>query len=131
MREPVNTRIRLRATAWLAVITPLGFYTKFYHGPAQAWVSDYLGGAFYEVFWCLFFLLLFPRARPWAIAVPVLVATCALEFMQLWHPPILEMVRSTFLGRALIGHQFVWGDFPYYFAGTGIGWWMMSRLASS
>jgi hypothetical protein len=38
----------------------------------------------------------------------VLVATCLLEFLQLWHPPLLEAVRSTFIGRTVLGTSFTW-----------------------
>jgi hypothetical protein len=41
-----------------------------------------------------------------------------LEFLQLWRPPLLQAVRSTFLGHALVGSSFAWSDFPYYGAGT-------------
>lgn len=106
----------------LAVLTPLGFCTKFYRGPAQDWVRDSLGGVLYVVFWCLVFLVLLPRARPGAVALAVLGVTCLLEFLQLWHPPLLEAVRGRFLGQTLIGNQFQWSDFGYYLAGSGVGW---------
>jgi hypothetical protein len=41
-----------------------------------------------------------------------------LELLQLWHPPLLEVVRSTFLGHALIGSGFQWSDLPHYAAGA-------------
>jgi len=106
----------------LVLVTPLGFYTKFYAGPGRGWVNDSLGGLFYVVFWCLAVTFVRPRSRPGVVAVSVLGVTCLLEFLQLWHPPFLEMIRSHFIGRTLIGDYFDWNDFPYYFAGAGIGW---------
>ena len=41
----------------------------------------------------------------------VLAVTFALEFLQLWKPPFLQAVRSTFLGHVLIGSSFSWFDF--------------------
>lgn len=125
--QPGTKRVRLskpqvRMLVLLAVITPLGFYTKFYRGPAQEWVSNSLGGFFYVVFWCLFFFVLSPGVRPWVIALTVLLITCLLEFSQLWHPPFLEAIRSHFLGRALIGNEFQWSDFLYYLVGSLAGW---------
>ena len=104
------------------IITPIGFYSKFYKGPAASWVNDFLGGAFYVIFWCLVFYFIFPKSKSWFIATIVLVVTCLLEFLQLWHPPLLEFIRSNFIGVTILGHSFNWSDFPYYFLGSAIGW---------
>jgi len=107
----------------LAVLTPVAFYSKRgYHGPAAAWVHDSLGGLFYEIFWCLVIALVRPRWSPARVALTVLSATCALEFLQLWHPAPLEWLRSFFIGRTILGSYFDWSDFPYYFAGSALGW---------
>jgi len=106
----------------LFILTPIGFYSKFYKGPAYYWVNNSLGGAFYEIFWCLFFFFIFYKAKPAIIAFTVFIVTCILEFMQLWHPPFLEFIRRFFIGRALIGTSFTWTDFPYYVIGSAVGW---------
>jgi len=100
----------------------MGFYSKFYRGPAAEWVNGSLGGVLYEIFWCLLSFLCFPRTKPLRIAGIVLAVTCLLEFLQLWHPPFLETLRSCFLGRALLGTTFAWLDFPHYLAGSLLGW---------
>jgi hypothetical protein len=129
---PVSLSIGPTTRAWTAasllLIIPLGLASKFYGGPAANWVNNALSGAFYEIFWCLFVFLWAPRSRPLRIAVLVLSITCALEFLQLWHPPLLEAVRRNFFGRALIGSDFAWGDFPYYFLGSGVGWLWIDGL---
>ncbi len=117
-----GAQARRRGGCLLALVAALGLCTKLYRGPGRDWVAFSLGGVFYVVFWCLLFRLLLPRARAWAIAAVVLAVTCALEFLQLWRPPLLEAVRSTFVGRALIGNQFQASDFVYYAAGAVIGW---------
>lgn len=114
----------------LAIIIPIGFASKFYHGPAAFWVNNSLSGVFYEVFWCLFGLLIFPHARPWHMAAWVLSVTCFLEILQLWHPPVLEFLRASFIGRTLLGTSFAWSDFPYYFIGCGLGWLWLHGLQS-
>ncbi len=115
----------------ILIITPIGFYSKFYQGPAAAWVNDSLGGMFYEIFWCLVAFLSFQQSKPWKIAALVLTITCLLEFLQLWHPAFLEVIRANFIGATILGTSFVWSDFPYYFLGSGIGWlwikWIESR----
>ncbi len=113
---------RQRTLLSIFFITPIGFASKFYQGPGATWVNDSLGGMFYVIFWCLVALLFFPKSAPWKIATIVLIITCLLEFLQLWHPAFLEFLRSYFLGATVLGTSFVWSDFLYYFLGSGIGW---------
>lgn len=114
----------------ILIITPIGFASKFYCGPAAAWVNDSLGGTFYVIFWCLVAFLFFPKSQPGKIAATVLITTGLLEFLQLWHPPILEWIRSYFIGATILGTSFVWSDFPYYFLGSGLGWLWLRWLAA-
>lgn len=121
----VISKQRTWTLASLLVIVPLGFYSKFYAGPAANWVNNSLSGVLYVIFWCLLIFLLVPSAKPGIIALAVLAITSVLEFAQLWQPPALEWARSSFMGRSLLGTYFTWSDFPYYVLGCGIGWlWM-------
>jgi hypothetical protein len=109
---------RGRCLAVLAVVTPLGFATKLYAGPGATFVASQAGGFLYVVFWVFLALALFPRLSRGGIAWGVALVTSALEVLQLWHPPFLERIRSTFLGHALLGSTFAWSDFAYYAAGA-------------
>jgi len=113
----------------LLIITPIGFYSKFYSGPFHYWVNNSLGGVFYEIFWCLILALCFKRLKPVHIAVIVLAGTCSLEFLQLWRPPFLIYLRSNFIGVTILGNVFTWSDFPYYFLGSLIGYFSVSKLS--
>lgn len=112
----------------LLLLLVLGFFTKFYEGPAQEWVNDSLAGMFYVIFWCVFASLFLSRVKPFKIAATVFIITCVLECLQLWHPPFLERFRAPFIGRALLGTSFVWSDFPYYLVGTLAGWFWIVCL---
>jgi hypothetical protein len=120
---------RYGTLASIVVIVPVGFYSKLYRGPGAHWVNDSLGGVFYVIFWCLVAFLVWPGRRPSIVASLVLAVTCGLEFLQLWHPALLEALRSHFLGAAVLGTTFTWTDFPYYFAGAALGWIWLKRLA--
>ena len=116
----------------LVVVTPVGLGLKLYSGPGRHWANNYAAGAAYVVFWCLVALFLWPRPEVRGrIAASVLAITSALEVAQLWHPPILEQARQSFLGRALIGTSFDWWDFPHYFVGFLLGWLWMRALTGS
>ncbi|MFZ5516826.1 MAG: DUF2809 domain-containing protein [Candidatus Zhuqueibacterota bacterium] len=112
----------------ILLITPIGFYSKFYRGPAAHWVNDSLGGLFYEIFWCLVLYLFFSQSKPWLIASVVFFATCGLEFLQLWRPPFLEYLRGYFIGATILGTSFIWTDFPYYAAGSVLGWLWVKKI---
>jgi hypothetical protein len=116
-------RARWWLGAVLGVLVPLGLASKFYAGPGAAWVRGSLGGVLYEMFWILLVVAVRPTRRvlAWATAV-VLMVTVGLEFAQLWHGPMLEAVRATFIGRSLIGSTFAWSDMVYYAIGSGTGY---------
>lgn len=110
------------------VLVPLGVFSKLYRGPFQEWFNFYFGGLLYEVFWCLIIAAIVPKVSKIKIVIIVLIITCSLEFLQLFHHPFLETIRSTFLGRILIGHSFSWYDFPYYIIGCGFGYVILVKL---
>jgi hypothetical protein len=119
---------RLRHLVGAALLVPLGVLTKLYSGPLAQWVANSAGGLLYVVFWVLLARGLFPRLRPAPVAAAVFCVTSTLEFLQLWHPPLLTRVRSTFLGHALLGSTFAWSDFAYYAAGCVAAWALSRRL---
>ena len=120
--------MKIKILLILILLTPLGFYTKFYAGTLSDWVNNSLGGFLYEVFWCLVILLIIPKTKPYKIALGVFIITCILETLQLWHPPLLQYIRKTFIGRTLIGTSFVWTDFFYYFLGCSVSVIIMNLL---
>lgn len=125
-----NTTIRWITIISMVIIVPLGLLSKQYRGYASWWINDFSGDILYEVFWCLFAFLLFPtrkaiRQIPWW----VFGITCVIEFLQLWRQPELDSIRSTFLGKLLLGTTFVWWDFPHYALGCIIGWLWIRQIA--
>ena len=112
-------------------LVPLGFAVKFaVPGPLGTWCRMYGAGVLYKIFWILALRLFFRRLTPAACGIIVFAITCVLEFMQLWHPPLLEAVRSTFLGAALIGTTFDPVDFAYYAVGSLLGFHFLKGIVS-
>jgi len=106
----------------LVALALIGIGTKFYRGRFEIWFHNYAGGIIYEMFWIVLFGALFPRVSAGRIALSVFVVTCGLECLQLWHPPFLQIIRSNFFGRALLGNGFDRWDFIYYVIGSATGW---------
>jgi hypothetical protein len=116
--------------AALVVLVAIGLAAKGWRGPLGPWTRDYLAGVVYVVFWILLAKAIWLRVHGARLAAIVLGVTCALEALQLWKPPALEAIRSTWLGTALIGTTFSWLDFPHYVAGAIAGGALSERLAS-
>ncbi|MCU0532875.1 MAG: DUF2809 domain-containing protein [Hydrococcus sp. Prado102] len=113
----------------LVLVTLLGLAFKFYRGFGQEWLNNNGAAIWYEVFWCLFFFWFFPTKKA-MILIPiwVFVVTCILEILQLWRSPILQMIRTTLIGRLLLGTTFSWLDFPHYAVGSLIGWLWLHQI---
>lgn len=125
----LKLQIRKQTIIYLLFVTPLGFLFKFYPGPGRFWFNEYGAGLLYEIFWILVLFLFLPR-KDLINKIPlwVFIVTSALEVLQLWHPCILEQIRSTFPGKALIGTTFSLWDFPHYAIGCIIGWLLIKQI---
>lgn len=117
----------MRAAALLAAIGAAGLVAKSWKGPAAFWVRDSFAGVLYVAFWIVLARMALPRARLHRIVLAVLTTTCVLESLQLWKPPLLEAIRATWIGKALIGTTFSWLDFPHYILGALLGAFLARR----
>ena len=101
----------------LAGVIGFGYWARFSPWLPEA-VRDGAGGVAYTVAAALCFAIARPVASPARNAAAGFVATCAVEFLQLWHPAWLEAIRRTLPGRLVLGTTFSWGDFPAYAIGA-------------
>ncbi len=128
---PGFTRRRIRAAIATLITIGLGLAAKRYAGPGHVWVNNW--GPASVAYECMFILLAFiaiPRREAIVpIGLAVFLATCVVEFMQLWHPPRLDALRSTFLGRSILGTTFSWWDFPAYAVGCAVGVGLLGWLS--
>ena len=111
------TRFRIITGLFISLITLAGFGAKYYSGPLSLWMNNSVAGLFYEIFWCLVIVFIWPSLKPAKIALWVFLITSMLEVLQLWHPDFLQKIRGTFLGAALLGNSFNPSDFIYYAIG--------------
>jgi hypothetical protein len=122
---------RKRALLLLIITLPIALVMKHYTGPGMWWLNNWGASIGYELFFILVFFILFPRrSAVIPIAVLVCIATCGLEILQLYKPPLLEIIRDNYLGRALIGNHFAWADFPAYPIGCALGWFLLTTVAA-
>jgi len=128
-RLKLNTDFRL--IIMLLVLIPLGLSTKFYTGPYQDLINNSISDVIYEVFWILLIFLIKKNLKPFFIALFVFVFTAIIEFSQLLHFSWLESLRNNFLGKTLLGTNFVKTDFIYYLLGCIIGYYILKYLKKS
>ncbi len=126
----MNWTLRWRIVLALLAVTAFGLAMKLYAGPGRWWVNNWgPASVAYEMFFMLLVFLVVPRRNAITpIAVGVCVVTCVLEALQLWQPPWLQAVRSTFVGGALLGNDFSWWDYPAYPIGCLLGWFLLRGL---
>ncbi|MBI4784696.1 MAG: DUF2809 domain-containing protein [Oscillatoriophycideae cyanobacterium NC_groundwater_1537_Pr4_S-0.65um_50_18] len=120
-------KYRLALLLSLVAIVPLGYWVRFAPLGASG-LQDALGSVAYEIFWILLGVFLFPLVSPARVAITVGLATCAIEFLQLWQPPFLQALRATIPGRLVLGNTFSWADFPAYLTGSLVGWQWVKKL---
>jgi hypothetical protein len=111
----------------LASLRRWAFSLRFIKGPGDGGSMTTAPGFFTNSsgYWSSFSSF---RAGNHPIASLVSFITNGLECLQVLHAPVLDRIRSCFLGRTLIGATFVWWDFAHYAAGCLIGWLYLKRL---
>ncbi len=112
---------RVRLAAAVAAVIPVGLAVKFYvPGALGEWCHSYGAAILYEICCALVLRLILPRLSPVVCGVLVFIGTCTLELLQLWHPPMLDAIRNTFLGAVTLGQSFDPWDFLYYAIGSAL-----------
>ncbi|MGB3401863.1 MAG: DUF2809 domain-containing protein [Microcoleaceae cyanobacterium] len=122
------TKYRLILFYLLIFLIPFGIFSKYYQGLFQEWINNSFGGIPYIIAWTALILLIQPHFNPKKVAFWVLIVNVFIEFLQLWHPPFLQAIRATFLGRMLLGTTFVFSDFIYYGIGCLLSGWLFTSL---
>jgi hypothetical protein len=124
----VPVSIKLIKLSLVIILIPIGFLTKIYSGTGSEFVTNYLGGVVYVVFFILLASLVFPNASILKISLFVLVITCLIEVSQLIQNETIQNLRTHFLIRSLIGSVFNIFDFVFYLAGAIIGYGVLFKL---
>jgi glycopeptide antibiotics resistance protein len=119
-KRPAITKLSL-----VIILIPIGILTKVYAGIGSEFITNYLGGVIYVVFFIVLTSLVFPKASSRKISLIILCVTCMLEFSQLIHNPTLDQLRKNFVFRALFGSTFNPFDFIWYFVGAITGFFLV------
>lgn len=126
-----STRPYLTKLFLVIILIPIGLLTKVYSGVGSDFVTNYLGGTIYVMFFIFLTSLVFPNETPIKISSAVLCVTCLLEFSQLIQISFLNSLRKYFIIRALIGSVFNVFDLIFYFIGAFIGFSILNIVRKS
>ena len=126
--DKLRTRHTLTKLFLVIILIPLGFLTKIYSGFGDEFVTNYVGGVIYIVFFIVLTSLVFPKVSALKISIIILCVTCLLEFSQLIQISILNILRKYFIIRALIGSVFNIFDFVSYLVGTILGYSILMKI---
>ena len=120
-RTPSIQRNRFRYALAATVVVAMGLLWRSALLPLPAFISKYGGDALWAllVFLCLGWV--FPRKSTlWTGAISLGFAW-SIEFLQLYHGTWIDGIRSTQLGRMVLGTTFNGPDLLAYAVGIGFG----------
>ena len=115
----------------LILLIPIGLGTKFYKGNNYFWINNSFSDVLYEIFWSVLLFMFIPKLKIFYNVLSIFLATSIIEFLQLVKTPFLLELRSSFLGRTLLGTTFVPMDFIYYAIGCFLSFFILLRHTKS
>lgn len=105
----------------MVCVVGIGLGWRSGHLPLSGFASKYGGDALWAWMVFLGLTVLFPRTRTLRLAAAALVLAWMVEFLQLHHGAWIGAVRSTLLGRLVLGTTFNPPDLIAYGVGIGVG----------
>ncbi|WP_395732240.1 DUF2809 domain-containing protein [Prosthecobacter sp.] len=114
-------RNRLLQTVALVLVLGAGLLWRSHYLPLSPFLSKYGGDALWALAVFLAVGLCFPRASTWRIMLVALGFAWGIEFSQLYHAPWIDEVRSSLLGRLILGSTFNAPDLLAYVIGIVFG----------
>ncbi len=113
----MSLRYRARYFALGVAVMVVGLAVHFQGTSLSANARDVIGDALWATMMASFVSASLPRRRPWQRYFTALVICYAVELSQLSQLSALQYVRSTLLGRLVLGSGFDPRDFAAYALG--------------
>lgn len=110
----------------MLVLISIGIVSKNYHGAGANWLNNSLGGIIYVIFFACFFSLFYRFSH--TVIIGVFIVSCLIELSQLYKPLWLVTIRTSFVGRYLLGNTYSATDFIYYASGAILAFPLLRKL---
>jgi hypothetical protein len=103
--------------------SPIGLLWRSKLLPLPHFVAKYGGDSLWALVVFLCFGFAFPRGSTTRIALLAVGFAWSVEFLQLYHAPWINGIRSTSLGHLVLGNVFNSPDLLAYAVGVALGAW--------
>jgi hypothetical protein len=113
-------RSRLKYGLAIALVIAMGLLWRSGLLPLPPFLTKYGGDALWALVVFLCFGFAFPRSSTWRIVAAALCFTWSVEFLQLYHADWIDAIRSTRLGRLVLGTTFNAPDLIAYVIGIAL-----------
>ena len=117
---PVQRRRPVYALA-IALVIGAGLLLRSGLFPLPNFVAKYGGDALWALVVFLCFGIAFRRGSTVRVTLIAVCFAWSVEFLQLYHAPWIDAIRSTRLGRLVLGTTFNVPDLLAYLAGIALG----------
>lgn len=114
-------RSRLKYGFATALVIGTGLVWRSGLLPFPPFLTKYGGDSLWALVVFLWFGFVFRRSSTWRIALGALCFAWSVEFLQLYHAPWIDEIRSTRLGRLVLGTTFNAPDLIAYAIGIALG----------
>jgi hypothetical protein len=89
--------------------------------PLSSFLAKYGGDSLWALVVFLCFGFAFPRTSTMRIGLAAVCFAWSVEFLQLYHAPWIDAIRSTLIGRLVLGTSFNMPDLIAYVMGIALG----------
>lgn len=104
------------------LIIPIGLATRKMPHLFHPFIAAYGGDTLWAAMFVFLFRAIWPTTILWKVVLYSYLLTVAIEVSELYHAPWLDRIRSTFLGKMLLGWGFLWSDLVCYLIGIIFAW---------
>ena len=110
---------------FLIVCLPFWISTKFYNGPNEELVRNYLAGILLVITWGVIVQLIRPNLNERVLLIAILLVFTAFELACWQVPGLFSQVSVTMFDRTIIGSPCSLHKIPYYGVGAFIGFFIL------
>lgn len=117
----MHLKQRLILSLYLIITILFGLLSRSSFVPHTSFIGTYAGDTLWALAVSLGFSIVFIRTSGRTIFIISLLFSFAIEFLQLYHSPWIDTLRSYKIGALILGSGFLWSDLVCYTVGVALG----------
>ena len=104
------------------IVVPIGYATRKLPQLFHPFIAEFGGDTLWAAMFVFLFRAIWSKTALWKLVLYTYLFTVAIEISQLYHAPWIDRLRSSFLGKMLLGSGFLWSDLACYLTGVVFAW---------